>query len=83
MLTKPPTAVESIGKRRSTPGRGFDLQLAFFADRFFAAMANTFGKGPRPFFDLTVTLPIGLAPILDATCHALRTKGLSRTVNKI
>ena len=40
MLNKLPTAVESIGKRRSATERGFDLRLAFFADRFFAVMTK-------------------------------------------
>ena len=44
MLNRLPTALESIGKKRSVTGRGFDLRLAF-ADRRFTAMLKTFGKG--------------------------------------
>jgi hypothetical protein len=44
MLNRLPTALESIGKKRSVTGRGFGLRLAF-ADRFFTAMIETFEKG--------------------------------------
>jgi hypothetical protein len=46
MLRKLPTAVKTIGKRRSVTGRGFGLRLAF-ADRF-AAMIECPRKMVRP-----------------------------------
>jgi hypothetical protein len=45
MLNRLPTAVESIGKKRSVTGRGLGLRLAF-SDRFFTAMIeNPLEKG--------------------------------------
>ena len=40
MLNRLPTALESIGKKRSVTGRGFGLRLAF-ADRFFTVMIES------------------------------------------
>jgi hypothetical protein len=45
MLNRLPTAVESIGKKRSLTGRGLGLRPAF-SDRFFTAMIeNPLEKG--------------------------------------
>jgi hypothetical protein len=72
MLNRLPTAVESIGKKRSVTGRGFGLRLAF-ADRFFAAMIETLWKRARPHCSLTQTLPAGLIP--DHVTHHRRPSG--------
>jgi hypothetical protein len=82
MLTRLPTAVESIGKKRSVTGRGLGLRLAF-ADRFFTAIIeNPLEKGQtavQP--DPDVSLP-GDPRSCDTPSQAFRIKPLSRAVNE-
>jgi hypothetical protein len=82
MLNRLPTALESIGKKRSVTGRGFVLRLAF-ADRFFTAMIENLWKRVRPHYSLTLTLPCRVDPrSCCAPSQAFRIKPLSRAVNE-
>jgi hypothetical protein len=82
MLNRLPTALESIGKKRSVTGRGFGLRLAF-ADRFFTAMIENLWKRVRLQRGLTQTLPCRVDPrSCGAPSQAFRIKPLSRAVNE-
>ena len=83
ILNRLPTAVESIGKKRSVTGRGFGLRLAF-ADRFFTAMNENLWKRVRPHCSLTQTLPCRVDPrSCGAPSQVFRIKPLSPAVNEI
>jgi hypothetical protein len=82
MLNKLATAVESIGKKRSVTGRGFDLRPAF-ADRFFTAMIENHWKRVRPHCSLTQTLPCRVDPrSWEKPSHPRAMKTLSGAVNR-
>ena len=82
MLNRLPTALESIGKKRSVTRRGFGLGLAF-ADRFFTAMIENLWKRVRPRCSLTQTLPCRVDPrSCGAPSQAFRIKPLSRAGNE-
>src|SRR3982074_3798949 len=73
ILNRLPTAVESIGKKRSVTGRGFGLRLAF-SDRFFTAInANPLERRSGRIAACPRRFPAGLIP--DHVAHHRRSSG--------